>query len=214
MYKRNIMTTKDKIIKKAFLYFLTYDYDRVSLIKIAESISITKGGIYHYFKSKEELFKEVIIFIINMMDNNTLKITKIEMSFNNLVKYLFSFEQLYNQFEESFLDIELSDIKDKDIMQLNFLFLLFSGLKKFPELNENVALIYSNATKIIEEIITEHQKRSIIRKDLNPEILAYQIISIVEGFILISIFNNKLDRKNIGEQMFDNFWKQITMEGK
>lgn len=206
------MTTKKKIIKKAFLYFLTYDYDRVSIVKIAESLNITKGGIYHYFKSKEDLFKEVIFFIINMMDNNTSKIIKNEISIKGLIKYLFSFEQLYNEFEESFLNLKVSNIKD--IIQLNFLFLLFSGLKKFPELNENVALIYRKTTKKIEEFLIKYQKKNLIRKDLNPEIIACQILSIVEGFILISVFDNKLDRKNIGEQMFDNFWKQITMEGK
>ncbi|RKX87740.1 MAG: TetR/AcrR family transcriptional regulator, partial [Spirochaetes bacterium] len=55
--------TKEKIILKALQYFTEHDYEGASLDKIARAIGITKGGIYHYFKSKDELYHDCMIFL-------------------------------------------------------------------------------------------------------------------------------------------------------
>ncbi|MBW2030107.1 MAG: TetR family transcriptional regulator [Deltaproteobacteria bacterium] len=49
------MNKKQEIYDKALELFLEQGYDHTALSRIAESLNITKAGLYHYFKSKEDI---------------------------------------------------------------------------------------------------------------------------------------------------------------
>jgi AcrR family transcriptional regulator len=49
------MDKREEIYKKALALFIAEGYDKTPLSRIAEALHITKAGLYHYFKSKEEL---------------------------------------------------------------------------------------------------------------------------------------------------------------
>ncbi|MGI9565770.1 MAG: TetR/AcrR family transcriptional regulator [Nitrosopumilus sp.] len=53
-------TVRDRIIKSATRNFSKKGYTNASMDDIAKSAKISKGGMYHYFGSKEELFLAVI----------------------------------------------------------------------------------------------------------------------------------------------------------
>ncbi len=57
---------KSDIVKVARDLFQTKEYDNVTMQDVMNSLNIAKGTIYHYFKSKEELFEAVIE---NIVDN-------------------------------------------------------------------------------------------------------------------------------------------------
>jgi AcrR family transcriptional regulator len=48
--------TRKKIQEASLLLFEQYGYDNVSIDQICEACGISKGGFYHHFKSKSELF--------------------------------------------------------------------------------------------------------------------------------------------------------------
>ncbi len=50
---------KHKILLEAEHLFLQKGYDRTSLQMIADKVNISKSNLYHYFRSKEELFYEL-----------------------------------------------------------------------------------------------------------------------------------------------------------
>ena len=52
--------SKKKILENAFNLFLTESYSSVSMQKIQNSSGVSRGAIYHHFKSKEEIFEEVV----------------------------------------------------------------------------------------------------------------------------------------------------------
>ncbi len=68
---------KVEIISAAQNLFQIKSYDKVTMQDVMDSVGIAKGTIYHYFKSKEELFEAVIENIVdnhiermeNLMDN-------------------------------------------------------------------------------------------------------------------------------------------------
>ena len=62
------MDTKQRIIRTALRVFLEKGYDRASLKEIAREAEVTKGGIYHYFESKEHLFREALTLITAEME--------------------------------------------------------------------------------------------------------------------------------------------------
>lgn len=51
---------KDSIVKSATIFFSKYGFYKTTVDEIAKHIHKAKGGIYYYFKSKEELFNEVL----------------------------------------------------------------------------------------------------------------------------------------------------------
>ncbi|GAB1414779.1 TetR/AcrR family transcriptional regulator [Paludibacter sp.] len=54
------IAAKDSIVKSASYFFSKYGFYNTTVDKIAKHIHKAKGGIYYYFKSKEELFNEVL----------------------------------------------------------------------------------------------------------------------------------------------------------
>lgn len=52
--------TKELILKTAYNMFLYNNYEAVTINSIMKATELTKGGIYHYFNSKEEIFKAVV----------------------------------------------------------------------------------------------------------------------------------------------------------
>ncbi|MCK9436346.1 MAG: TetR/AcrR family transcriptional regulator [Synergistaceae bacterium] len=51
---------KNIIVESATLFFSKYGFYKTTMDEIAQHIHKAKGGIYYYFKSKEELFNEVL----------------------------------------------------------------------------------------------------------------------------------------------------------
>lgn len=53
--KNHSNLTKDKIISTALQLFMEKGYEKTSMQDIANHLGMSKGGIYHHFKSKEEI---------------------------------------------------------------------------------------------------------------------------------------------------------------
>ena len=51
---------KNLIVKSATLFFSRYGFHKTTMDEIARHIHKAKGVLYYYFKSKEELFNEVL----------------------------------------------------------------------------------------------------------------------------------------------------------
>jgi len=51
---------KNSIVESATIYFSKYGFHKTTMDEIAKHIHKAKGVLYYYFKSKEELFNEVL----------------------------------------------------------------------------------------------------------------------------------------------------------
>lgn len=60
MSEKTKSITRDEILEAAKIAFRQYGYRKTTLDDISSLINRGKTGIYYYFKSKEEIFKEVI----------------------------------------------------------------------------------------------------------------------------------------------------------
>ncbi len=58
--EKNKDITREKIIKAASIAFSKYGFKKTTLDDISALTSISKTGIYYYFKNKEEVFQHVI----------------------------------------------------------------------------------------------------------------------------------------------------------
>ena len=51
--------TKEHILQTSLLLFLQKSYTDVTMSEIVKQTGLSKGAIFHYFSSKEALFKEI-----------------------------------------------------------------------------------------------------------------------------------------------------------
>lgn len=70
------MKTKELILEKTLGILLEKGYDGVSVSDICQLTGISRGLLYHYFRSKEDLFEEVVCEFYHLrytFDRETLK---------------------------------------------------------------------------------------------------------------------------------------------
>jgi len=80
---------KNLIIKSATLFFSKYGFHKTTMDEIARHIHKAKGVLYYYFKSKEELFNEVLRQELDHVKTELGKITHSdEDSLTILKKYI------------------------------------------------------------------------------------------------------------------------------
>ena len=64
---------KERILTETFRLFLSKGYDAVSFAEIQEAAEATRGGIFHHFKSKEELLERVAEkFVLDFLKNEEI----------------------------------------------------------------------------------------------------------------------------------------------
>lgn len=200
------MTTKEKILTESLKRFLTLDYDRVSLQGIAEELDITKGGIYHYFKSKDDLFLQTLHFFFDKIMQQSLNFFNIDDPLSIILKKLIDFQNM-NMF--CLEDLKISDI----ILRTNYLFMIWTGIKKFPEIRERMYESNKRSLKFMEKIIIQAQTRDEISKDLDPAILAYQLTSMIKGAIVLGMIDKQLNIENFKQDLLDLLNVELSPEG-
>ncbi|MCD8260962.1 MAG: TetR/AcrR family transcriptional regulator, partial [Bacteroides sp.] len=83
--------TKEYIIQKAFVLFLQKSYKEVTMQDIVKSTGLSKGAFYHYFKSKETVFEEVIRYFydhIMITDYNDFPTTSLKEFYQTYIRKL------------------------------------------------------------------------------------------------------------------------------
>ena len=70
------LDVKEQIIESATKYFSRYGFHKTTMDEIAKNIHKAKGVLYYYFKSKEELFNEVLKQELNNLKSALLKIVQ------------------------------------------------------------------------------------------------------------------------------------------
>ena len=165
-----MLETKEHILKVAFILFLKKGYKSVSMHDLEEETGLTKGAFYHYFKSKEEIFVEVIDKYHLSQRNYTISDFEAICTFSEFINY---------QINEIVLKVsnirEFAEIENPDPF---FISLIMEARKYYPGFTEKV----KDSSKAIvmkwENKIKQAQKNHEIRSDIDANIMAESMISI------------------------------------
>ena len=153
-YKQNI---KNRIITNAITTFSNYGYDKSRMDDIAQSSGLSKGTIYLYFKSKEELFNTISEQNINYLKNQLSKL------FDNKEDLITGIENFYAEFNDQ---------------RYKMFFEAISESSRNPRLKQ---LLYQQRKKILQLImdyLNIQKDRGFIIKDIELMDLAYGFISL------------------------------------
>jgi AcrR family transcriptional regulator len=174
----------DFICEKAYEEFIKNGVNNFSLNKFIESLNMSKGQFYYYFKTKEELIFEVIDKKAQKIFDDTVKNVAKEKTFYNKLLSLFSF-YLGNCSAEDKLFDKL--VKDTFYLYLNM---------KNQYIKQKNAEYYDFIHKIVDEIFTEMIEINYIKKDSKKFIPS--LIATADGMHLQAIILENYDiKKNL-----------------
>ncbi|MFA9390465.1 MAG: TetR/AcrR family transcriptional regulator [Prolixibacteraceae bacterium] len=175
--------TREYILKTTLLLFLQKSYKEVTMKEIVEKTGLSKGAFYHYFSSKEQLFKEIVTLFFTM---GNIEYQKFPQS---------SLKEFYQAYlahtEQSFIQLnQLFESSSDNKLSFNFFFIMFDAMNKFPEFLEMEQAEYDQGIKAWADVINKAKQTGEIQTISSNEQIANLFLFVTDGSF-IRFLNNK-----------------------
>lgn len=171
--------TREHIIQVAGKLFLQSNYDGVSIQDITRAVGMTKGALYHYFTSKEQLFEEVAHNLVGSfhLDFSTLPTHSLRGFYTTLVENIRSQED----------DAQEGKLPNTLDFGINVYSLLWDAVRILPGFRASMksfnTLEHSAWTAAIQAAID----RGEIRRELDADKIAKIFMSVPDGVNITSM---------------------------
>lgn len=194
--------TKKHILFESFKLFLAKGFKEVSMRELVETSKLSKGAFYHYFSSKEELFKEAIttFFFTGLTEKSFTPSYMVSVSEN--LKNLVDFKaNAFRQLMQSTAQKELSS---------GYFTLIFQAIKMFPDFRETLQIASRKEEEVLAKIFVAAIENGEVRNELSPQLLAAMFSSTLDGIELHAVVNGELEKLHQKEkELVDEFCKMI-----
>lgn len=160
-------TKKEKIIKHAFDLFAEKGYFETSIDDIVKASGISKGGIYYYFKSKEDIFLEIA-----------------EERFRQRKKLIDNAQDMKSSKEKiiSYINWTLTGFFEEKVQKMSrFTFEFWSVLSRNPNMGDKAKERYKMFYTILAEILQQGIDSGEFKKDIDIDSMVYIILSTMDG---------------------------------
>ena len=184
---------RKRIIDGAMKTFFKLGYQKAKMTDIGKTLGVSKGAIYQYFKSKEELFIEVFDLLI------TQRRTKI-------LEYL---EKTGLEGIKSEKYFELYLIAQNASLAFNVD--LISEFLTNERLNENVSRFCTQAVTNTELLFEAYKQKGIIKKDVDSRKKALEMLGMLEGLDTLRHFGVSIEEV---KQVWTTFATSLLEEMK
>jgi len=179
----------------ALEFFLNDTYRDVSINDIVKAVGITKGGFYHYFNSKEELFSQVVEDFMNRYMQMFLAFFK-----NDTMDFKQKLDFIAAKMVEIYKSEEVKKVScNPDIFMTEL-------RKHNNRLFDKAISMNREFLDVVKELFEKEKQKGMLRADLDCEGTAVQFLTSLKGAALYSLYveEERLE-KNINTLM-ENFW--------
>jgi AcrR family transcriptional regulator len=175
--------TRKHILDTAFALFLSKSYKAVTMSELEKATGLTKGAFYHYFKSKEEIFTEIL--------NSVFLRQSADMSELDQCKTLREFIDVYlNILQQSIHSIEVVMGKNAGAKADPMLLPLMIEAKNYhANFDEKLLQLHQRKSNSWERIIVKAKEIGEIRSDVDASILAENFLAMGYGMMKSMFFN-------------------------
>lgn len=187
---------RELIVKTALECFSKNGYSKTTMDDIVKASGVSKGGIYTYFKSKDEVFKAIA-------DNVLVQRKSI---LENLMEEKSNAEKL-----KKYISTVISNYNNRDAKKrIRFSFEFWVENKDKKRLGNVSKKTYFNkrffmAFKDIDEIIKAGQTSGEFRKDINTETFIHILFASIDGMAFYTGILEKKTPKDGADIMADIF---------
>lgn len=168
--------------------FLLRGYKYVSLVDVANEIGITKGGIYHYFASKEELLQAAVQLLFDDLKAKFLEMFSQDKSLREILQAVIVEQEIENYFK-CVLGIE------QDIDRINGANFILEVMQCYPNIHERIDNDQIEICNAIARALQQAAQRGEIRDDVDIDALAVIIFTIVNGHRPVDVFFKDRDKR-------------------
>ena len=164
---------KEQIMSAALSVVVAKGYDQSRMDDIVEKSQLSKGAIYWYYKSKEEVYLSLVDYWFLQYSSGVVDTLQQQESASDQLKALFEF--FIGQFD-----------KNPTTFKLLVEFWRLAGLN--PDFNAKLQQIYSDFLEYIIEIIKVGVANGEF-KNVEPRITALSILINIEGINWFTLFD-------------------------
>lgn len=199
-----MIDTKQKILESAFILFLTKNYSSVSMSDLQKHSNLSRGAIYHHFKSKEEIQCKVIdlyffpalktMGISNASDYDKPLIHSIELTLDKRASFM----------------TKLQQINSENLDDFHFFKLAFQADEFYPNFKNKINKLKQKEEKTWIEILKLAVQKKEIRQDVNITDTAKLLMIIPDGMGINSSFNSRLTKEAL-KKVYMQFYNLIRM---
>ncbi|MDP7608919.1 MAG: TetR/AcrR family transcriptional regulator [Candidatus Marinimicrobia bacterium] len=179
---------KEQILDAALHVIVQNGYHQSRMDDIVSTSGLSKGAIYWYYKSKKDMYLDLVNHWVIRYSNSLLKLPQEDIS---------SGEQLKNLFETFFDQFEKDPIVFKALLE----FWSLAGRDK--DFKIKLEKVTQNFIHYIESIIKKGVKSGEF-KQVNPNIAAMSIMVVIEGISWFTLFEkNSVSAKEYTDTVFE-----------
>ncbi len=199
--------TKEHILKIAFKLFLQKNFKEVTMQEIVTQTGLSKGAFYHYFKSKDQLFLEVVeSYYLSDEINNYQVLNK-----SSLKKFYSSYVNKYLQHFIDYIKQAVNlDETEEGYSNIRFFTLIFDAFGRFPNFKEKTMESHAKELKMWQDVIDAAIKSGEIKTPMKSKYIARMFIYSIDSnfihFILEGRFDDALSEI---KDLWDNFYKGL-----
>lgn len=117
----NAQESKELIISSAEKLFLEKGFDKVSMRDISEEAKLSKGAIYHHYKSKDEIIKEIINKYVELQRSMLVDLIKKTDGYTGKDKIVYLLDNIVDTVESRSKKLEVDEyqcIKSPDMVYM------------------------------------------------------------------------------------------------
>ena len=164
------MELKDRIIQQAGELFMKHGVKRISMDEIASRLGISKRTIYQNFEDKEDLLLQYIRHLELIKSEYIKDLSKNE---HTVVHVFLKTIEMHKEFD--FINIIfIDDVK-----------------KYYPKANQELIDQQNRGISFIRQFLEEGMAQSVIRKDLNIEVVSFLLQDSNRTFLDATRLTNK-----------------------
>ena len=194
--------SKKHILETAFRLFLQKNFKEVTMNEIVEKTGLSKGAFYHYFKSKEELFEDVV----NEYYLSDLAVQYEKLDKSSLSKYC----EEYLNMVKSFSAWQLLGEGNNEELTTNYYLLIFDALKILPGFKQKMIKMNQNEFNAMKQAVINARKNGEIKSILSDDQIAGIFLFITDGLGIRSImYGNLSTMLDQIKKFWDSFYASI-----
>lgn len=191
---KEVEKRKEEILKAAERCIAREGYHQTTMDKIAEEAGLSKGTLYWYFNSKDE----IVIELCNHMCNEHLKLL------NEFQKHNLSIRDFTLTVGNRFLDLLL---KEKD--QYRIIFELWALADENKKIGNQLGLIKKMFNNAISLMISDAIKRGELKSGIKANEVATAFLAMFDGIAVRYALDKTLNVKKVWSTAVEAFFDGI-----
>ncbi len=183
---------KKRIVNAAVQVFAEKGFHKAKMSDIAKKLGVSKGTIYQYFKSKEDLFKAVVQIplekvreepIAELLESGNL----LDITSNTFYDKLWSMPLFFSE----------------PTWPTSLMFEITSEASRNPALANSLQTMYDEALNGLMQYFEDQKEKGVIRPEVNTHHLAMGLIALQDGLQGYELFG--IDQAETGKA-----WAEIS----